>query len=400
MTRPYYLTWNRQAEAGTLPVESAECDEFILSDGRRIYDFLSTSFQTNFGHDHSGIKDKIHRQLDSMPIASPKAEFELKESVSNRLLSLLGKQDGRLFYTVSGAEAVENALKITRQIKGTKKILARQKSYHGASLGALSVTGDWRNLPHYTCDQATVRIPEPHEDRDLKKTRRAVERLGADRVAGVILETITGANGVIIPDEGWYKGIQEMCRQYDMFLILDEVLCGFGRTGKPFAFQHYEQLQPDMICMSKAITGGYIPFGAMWTSPSIADHYQDKVLSCGLTNYGHPLGLAALDGVLDLFDSSAFLDNVRELETIFQQQLVKLKQSRPNVKEVRIKGLLAAIEFDSDSPTWEQGIQEGLHFYSKHNMNVLAPPLISTPQRLTQALDEYLNLAASYQHWI
>ena len=386
----FYYSWTKQNTAVDFPVARAEADEFILDDGRKIYDFICTSFQANFGHSHKPITDRIAKQLAEMPIASPKSTFELKSRVSSRLVELVGLGDGKIFYTLSGSEAVENALKIARQITGRKIVLARKKSYHGASLGALSVTGDWRNDPHVTFDEGTVRIPEHDEDPDLEKTKSIIKQTGAKNIAAIILETISGTNGMSVPHPTWFSGLQEICRQQNIMLILDEVLVGFGRCGSAFAFQDYG-LEPDLITMSKAITGGYIPFGAVWTSPAIAEYYNDQTLACGLTNYGHPLGLAALDAVLDTLEDTNFQSNKSQLETLFADTLLPLA-NKSHVREVRCRGLMAAIYLDHDAPTWQQGFDAGMHLYGKRNMNILAPPYITKPVKLKEMLDRYLNL--------
>ncbi len=390
--RPFFITWTTQSTSSTFEVVAAREDEFELTDGSLVYDFLSTSFQTSFGHSHPQIIQRIGQQLGVMSIASPKAEFSLKREVSLQLLSLLGFEQGKLFYTVSGAESVENALKIARQIKGRNKIMARQRSYHGASLGALSVTGDWRNAPHFTCVNETVRFPEPDQDPNCEQLRQLFEQ-HRDATAGLIIETITGANGVVIPPESWYGGVQKLCREYNVFLILDEVLCGFGRTGKAFAFQHYPALQPDMVCMSKAISGGYIPFGAVWTSQEIANFYAHRVFSCGLTNYAHPLGLAATQAVVEIWQDPDFQTNLARCEQLFSLRLNQLQQEVPMVTQIRQKGMLAAIEFACDAPTWELGMKHGMHLLGSGNMNVLAPPLTTTPERLESALTRYSKIA-------
>ncbi len=388
--RAYYHTWGCQPAAEPFRVERAEGDEFVLEDGRRIYDFISTSFQTNFGHSHPLIRDAVRRQLETMPIASPRAAFELKERASARLNDAVGLPGGKVFYTVSGSESVENALKMARQITGRTKIAARKKSYHGASLGALSVTGDWRNQPHFTLDEQTVRIPEPDEDPDLETTRRIFAEVGGDHIAALILETISGTNGVAIPPQSWYDGLTELCRAHGVLLIIDEVLCGFGRTGPLFAFQPY-QLQPDLICMSKGITGGYIPFGAVWTGPRVVDYYGVEPLTCGLTSYAHPLGLAALDAVMDIFSDQAFQQNKSALENQLAQTLDEVANWE-SVREVRCRGLLAAIELDRPGPSWDVLFHHGLHAYSKSNTLIIAPPLVSTPQRLARATQTLLDL--------
>ena len=386
MSRPYYFTWSHQPTVEPFPVESAARDEFVLQNGRRIYDFVSTSFQSSFGHSHAQIQSAISTQLNAMPIASPKSSFPLKERVSDRLLDLMDLGTGRVFYTLSGAESVENALKMARQMTRRTKIAARQKSYHGASLGALSVTGDWRNPPHFTIDEHTIRIPEPEDDPDFSKGRKVIKASNPDEVAAVILETISGANGVAIPENDWFKAVQETCSQHGILTIADEVLCGFGRTGPAFAFQHYDFI-PDFVCMSKGITGGYIPFGAVWTGPRVVEYYDSEKMVCGLTNYGHPLGLAALEVVIDELTDLEFLGHKKMLEEKFAKVLNDMRKWE-EVSAVRQIGLLAAIELRDSAPTWEECFELGLHIYSKGNMLVVAPPFVSSLERLDQALDQ------------
>ena len=386
-THPYYFTWNRQPTQSLFPVARAEHDEFVLDNGRRVYDFLSTSFQANFGHSHPLIQDAIQQQLATMPIASPKATFDLKHSASERLRKLIGLEGGKIFYTVSGSESVENALKMARQLTGKSKVMARQKSYHGASLGALSVTGDWRNDPHLTIDEHTIRIPEPADDPDAEETERIIKEQGDGTIAAVILETISGTNGVAIPEQRYIDAIQRLCQQYEILFIIDEVLCGFGRTGPAFAFHAYNA-RPDFVCMSKGITGGYLPFGAVWTGPQIVKYYDHQTLTCGLTNYAHPLGLAALHAVLSLFDTPEFLQNKARLERHFSTKLNQWSE-RSDVSQIRMSGLLAAIELkDRNAPDWKTCFAAGMHLYSKQNLLILSPPFVSTPERLDSALEQ------------
>ncbi len=390
MNDAFYYSWTRQSDHADFSVNKAVHDEFVLDDGRRIYDFISTSFQANFGHSHRPIIHRIAQQLEMMPIASPKSTFDLKRRVSQRLIQLIGLGPGKIFYTISGSESVENALKIARQITCRPKVLARQKSYHGASLGALSVTGDWRNDPHLTFDQGTVRIPEHDQDPELVQTRKIVQTAGPETIAAVILETISGTNGMSLPDQAWFAGIESLCREHGILLIIDEVLVGFGRCGADFAFQDYG-LRPDMVCMSKAISGGYIPLGAVWTSPQISAYYDNEVLACGLTNYGHPLGLAVLDAVLDTLEDVEFRRHKLELESLFADAINSLG-NQAGVREVRCRGLMAAIYFDHPAPSWQTSFDAGLHLYSSANLNILAPPYVSTSARLSEALAAYIQL--------
>ena len=212
--------------------------------------------------------------------------------LKRRLLALLNAGDGRIFYTVSGAEAVENALKMARLVTGRTKILARAHSYHGATLGALSVTGDWRGQEHFSVQDQTLRIPEPDTLDALQKTRVLIEQHDPKTFAAFCLETIVAFNGILAPPQEWWTGIQKLAEEFAIPLILDEVSCGFGRMGQDFAFQRYD-LKPDFVCMAKAISGGYVPLGALFVTEKIARFWDSKVLNCGLTSYAHPLALAA-----------------------------------------------------------------------------------------------------------
>jgi taurine--2-oxoglutarate transaminase len=297
---------------------------------------------------------------------------------------------GKLFYTVSGAESVENALKIARQVTQRPLVLARHKSYHGASLGAMSVSGDWRSDAHLTFAAGTLRIPEPADDPNATGAARVIEAAGPESIAAIIVEPISGTNGVHIPPQTWVDGIQYLCRQHGIKIIIDEVFCGFGRTGPDFAFQAFGW-NPDLVCLSKAISGGYIPFGAVWASPEIAQYYQDQTLVCGLTNYAHPLGLAALEGVLDILDSEIYQSNKTVLAETFASGLSQLAE-RLGQPTVRCRGLLAAVEWSQWTlPTWQQFLEVGLYVFTKQNMLILAPPLVSQPARLRAAFDSLIE---------
>lgn len=377
MDRSFYISWTAQKEAEFFEIESASSSTLFLKEKKEVIDFLSTSLQVSFGHSEKKIKDAIINQLEKLPIASPKALFELKENASKNLLDIIGLSSGKIFYTVSGAEAIENALKIARDIKKTKVIAARRNSYHGASLGALSVTGDWRNQGHQTVDDWTLRIPEPFDDIDAKETHRLIKENAG--VAAICVETITGANGVIIPPDSWWRGIAKICKEENIFLILDEVICGFGRCGKNFGFQNFNErvpeLKPDLICLSKGITGGYFPFGAVWTSDEIAKYYEENLLCCGLTNYAHPLGLAAMQAVIEILEDSSFKKHLNTVTDIFWRNIKKL-ESLEVVDSVRGVGMLAAIELSvSGSCTWRKFFDLGLHVLVKPNYLVLSPPL-------------------------
>jgi len=386
---PFFFTWTEQKKAIKVEIEGTSDTYFTLKGGKKVYDLSSISFQASFGLSHPKIKEAIKNQVDSFTVVSPKAVFPLKTRASQKLRALIEKDEnpkGKIFYTLSGAESVENALKITREIKKKKIILCRQNSYHGATLGALSVTGDWRNGPHQTVDDWTVRIPEPHEDPTLEKTEEIIKKVGPENIAGFCLETVTGGNGVIIPPAQWWEGIQRLSNQYKLFLILDEVICGFQRTGKAFGLHHYPFLKPHLICLAKGITGGHIPFGAVWACPEVANFYDTHVLSCGLTSYAHPLGLVVMEVILDLLKNEAFLQNTRRLEEILLDFLYKWKKL-PFIKEVRSIGLLAALDFDRKID-FSFFLNKGLHVVVQPQTLILSPSLIYEEEIFKEALGQ------------
>ncbi|OUR94859.1 hypothetical protein A9Q84_17275 [Halobacteriovorax marinus] len=379
---PFYITWTAQKKAYTLPIIGAKKGYFLTDENRKIYDLCSTSYQAAFGHSDKTIKGAIKKQLDQFSIASPKSVFDLKTTATNKLLELISLK-GKIFYTVSGAESIENALKMCRQITGRKIILSRNNSYHGATLGALSVTGDWRNKDHLTVDQWTKRIPEPSNDPHALDLEKLILKIGPEKIAGFCLETITGGNGVIIPPTSWWKAIKRLQTKYNLMLILDEVICGFGRTEKHFGFQHFN-LKPDFICMAKIITGGYIPFGAVWTSNSVAKYYKSNTLSCGLTNYAHPLALAAMEAVIDILNSKEHIVHFQKLLHVFENSIETFYKLE-NIKEIRQIGLLMAIDL-KENISIEKFIEAGVLVASVKNHIVLAPPYCLSESELRRNL--------------
>lgn len=395
MPRPYFTTWIKQNQTAELfSIRGMEGPYIITESEGMLADLTSVSYQASFGQHHPHIAQKIKEQTDRFCVAHPKAEFELKTLATQRLLHYLALKDqGRIFYTLSGAESVENALKMARQLTGKKIVLARRRSYHGATLGALSVTGDWRNPLHATVEEWTVRIPEPEDDPQLKETRRIIESVGPENICGFCLESITGGNGVIIPSREWWSGIQSLCDEFQLELIVDEVICGFHRTGTPLGLSHYP-IRPDYICLAKAITGGMVPFGALWVKESKAQRYDDElILSLGLTSYAHPLGLAAMTGVLDLLESPEFLDHLQKLSELFSRRLEPLR-SLKIVQEIRSIGLLAAIDLKGEI-TQAQLHQSGLHAIIQKGRLILAPAFTYSQEQLDEHLEALTHLLES-----
>ncbi len=344
-TSPFFFTWTAQDSAFKLPLDSVD-DFSLCSEGRSLIDMSSLSYQASFGLKNKAIIKAMSKQMMAFSLASPKNIFKLKEKVAHDLAMLASakesKREYRVFFTQSGSESIENALKMARQISAKRYVLCQQNSYHGSSLGALSVTGDWRNKNHLSLSHYSIRIPGPTEDPEAKELEAIIVKNQKKGIAAICLETITGGNGVIIPSAKWYVRIKKLCKQYDILLILDEVVCGAHRTGPFFGFQNYKNLKPDFICLAKALTGGYFPLGATLVSEEIAGYYDKNTLSCGLTNYAHPIGLAALAAVLKISEQTSFQKKLeRNIHTM--ELFAKKMQEHKSVEQIRRIGMLMAI---------------------------------------------------------
>jgi len=383
MSLPYYISWSKQKDAASFEIERVDGCRIFSPDGKVFTDMTSISYQAHFGHNHPVIIRYLKEQLDSVPMSSPKGIYPHKNEATLDLLHYMDKKDGKIFYTTGGAESVENALKIARDFTKKKIVLARQNSYHGATLGALAATGDWRNPAHMTPEGWVVRIPEPYEADALKKTREIILQNSPDQIAAIIIETITGGNGVYAGTKDWWIGLRALCDEFNILLIMDEVVCGFERTGKPFGYMHYG-VEADLICLAKGISGGMIPFGAVWTSQKIALYYEDHLLCCGLTNYAHPMGIAAMRGVLEIVKDKNFQTNLKKVETVFSDELSKLK-SLSIVKDYRVHGMLAAVDLNK-SVDGKKFMEAGLYLVSQTNRIILAPPLIISEELLRDAM--------------
>ncbi len=383
MDPSFFWTWAKQSTSDTFDLTSASSgvmDVNYNGKASKIIDLSSVSYQASFGHSPEFILSAIKAQMDRFSVASPKANFALKENVAAGLVDSLGIGPGKIYFCNSGSEAIENALKIMRSQKGKKIVLSRRLSYHGSTLGSLSISGDWRRDDHQTIDEWNAFIPEPHEDPTLAQTRAIIEKIGPEKIAGFCLETVTGSNGIIIAPEAWWMGIQDLCNEFKLGLIIDEVICGFGRTGKPFGIHHYPLLKPDMVCMAKAITGGVFPLGAVYVSQKYSSHYQEHIFSIGTTNTGHPLAMAAAKAVLAKMESKDFWENIQIREEILSSFQTRLKKYS-HVKETRRLGCLMAIELDAPIP-WARAMEYGLYLITTKSRVIIAPAL-------TMSVDEY-----------
>lgn len=391
MENSYFFTWSQQRTPARLEVKETTNDSYITVNDKEVYDLSSCSYHLSYGLRNPQILKAIEEQYNTLPVAGPKLVFDLKENASKSLLNALGLS-GKIFYTVSGAEAIENALKVARLFTKRSHIVARKQTYHGATMGALSITDDWRSTDHLTREDLTIRISQSSEDEDIKELIETIDK-NKDKIAAVCIETIIGGNGVFEASQKWWEALSDICKKHEILIIVDEIVCGFYRTGKPFGFQHYP-IKPDIVCMAKNISGGYFPFGAVYFNEKIAKHFDTNILSCGLTNYAHPIGLKICHTVLELIQSDSFKSNYQKLEKELTSFLTKIAHQK-GIIEVRQKGLMAAIQLNSDSLTWQSLINEGLYINVINKNLIIMPIMTTTPERLKENLNKLKNIIQS-----
>ena len=364
-----------------------------LKNGDKWLDLGSLSYQANLGHGHQEMIDAVKAQADELCLSAPNVTFPAKEQCAKSLLKLAPKGFDRVFFTLGGAEAIENAMKISRLYTGRHKFLSRYKSYHGATFGALSLTGDFRRPP---LEPGLSGVAKVLRDSDIPATLDAEQN-----VAAVFLESIQGANGVHLSSKESWSNIKKACKKHGALLCVDEVLAGFGRTGKVFGFEHYD-VEPDLICVAKALTGGYVPMGAVLVHERISKRFDKEVLWAGLTHYSHPLGCAAATKAMEIYERDGLYQKGKMLEPVLLKCLRSLEDALPkNVSNARGLGALAAIDLAISDVQWES-LQEALnqekllvHAYPRRGTLVLSPPLVIEEATLNEGLGRFANAITS-----
>jgi taurine--2-oxoglutarate transaminase len=405
-----FYTWSAQNSAVPLEIVDGQGARFQTADGARWWDLGSMTWNASLGHGHPRMREALADAAAKGLLVYPTAVFPAKVRAGELLAEVTPAGLTKSFLCLSGAEANENAVKIARLVTGRKKIVARTRSYHGATLAMLSLSGDPRRerfepgLPGVARfgDPYCFRCPfgkEPtscsHEcAQDLEAT---LLREGPETVAAVIAEGVVGANGVFVPPAGYWKKLRAICDKYGVLLISDEVLSGFGRTGKWFAVDH-DGVAPDMMTMAKGITGGYAPGGAVIVSDRIAKHFDDEVLWCGLTSYAHPLVCAAIVAAIETYRDDKLIERAAMLGARLAPRLAELARTRPQIAEVRGLGLLWAFELcvpGTKTPLPGPALAKlaatlrahHLHMHKRENLVYLAPPLVISEIELDEALN-------------
>jgi taurine--2-oxoglutarate transaminase len=346
-------------------VTRAEGVYFWDADGKRYLDFSSQLMNTNIGHQHPKVIKAIQDQAAELCFVHPGNATEPRARLGEKLAQVTPGRLKKTFFTLGGAEANENAIKIARFYTGRHKILARYRSYHGATYGAIALTGDYRRVAVEPAMPGAVHFLDPFcyhcpfGQRPESCQRECIEHLeeiiryeGPDKIAAIIMEGVTGSNGIIIPPDDYWPRVRELCDQHGILLISDEVMSGWGRTGKWFAVDNWG-VEPDIITTAKGITSGYVPLGAVIVSEEIGDFFEEKYLYAGLTYSGHALACAAALATIEVYEEDGLIENAAALGETLGEALESLKERHPAVGDVRYIGLFAAIELVVDRESKE-----------------------------------------------
>jgi taurine--2-oxoglutarate transaminase len=410
---PFFFTWSAQSAAKPITITGGQGAWFTTADGERWLDLGALAYQVNAGHGNRRIIDAIKRQADELCLTMANAVFPAKVELAERLLAMAGKQFSKVFFTLSGAEANENALKIARLYTGRLKNIARYRSYHGASMGALSLTGDWRRTALEPGIPGVVHVQDCYCDRcpfgkTIDTCRREcatnigdVMRLeGPQKTAAVFLEPVPGANGVLVPPPEYWPLVRKACDADGALLVADEVLTGFGRTGKAFGHQHWDVV-PDLITVAKGLASGYQTIGAVIVHERIAKHFDDHVLACGLTYYAHPVACAAAVETLKVYEDEKMFDNARALGPVLLREVTAVAKRLPVKTFVRGLGLLAALEIEAPLSAWAKLGSElaarklSLHVDGKRGTAIFSPPLCITETELVTGVRAFGDAAVA-----
>ena len=365
-------SWSKQKNINPISVEKGDGIYFWDYDGNRYSDMSSQLVNMNLGFGNKAIGDAIKEQVDKYCFVGPSYGAESRAKLSKKIIELMPDNMGKVFFTNAGAESNENAVKIARMFTGKSKIFSRYRSYHGSSFGAGNLTGEPRRYALEPGVPGFVKFFDPYIYREaiefeseeaatkyyLAKLREQILYEGRDSIAAIVLETITGSNGIIIPPKGYLPGVRKLCDEFNILMICDEVMTGWGRTGKMFAFENFD-VKPDIVTFAKGVTCGYVQLGGVVVSKEIAAYFDDNLLSCGLTYSGHPLACAAGVACVNYYEEADILTNVNKVGKVLGEKLEDMKASHPCVGDVRYIGLFSAIELVKDKETKEPMVPYG-----------------------------------------
>jgi taurine--2-oxoglutarate transaminase len=414
--RHNFFSWSAQAAINPIPFVRGEGVYFWDADGKRYFDLNSQSMCVNIGHGDRRVIAAIQAQAATLTFAGPGMATPIRAELGEALAAVTPPGLDKFFFTLGGADANENAVKLARAVTGRQKILTRYRAYHGATYGAVTLTGDHRRWANEPGVPGVVRMFDPYKyrsplyrlgDSDAEFAQRCLDQIeeilqyeGPHTVAAVLIETITGTNGVIIPPDGYLAGLRAICDRHGILLICDEVMTGFGRTGRWFGVDHWGVV-PDMMTLAKGLTSSYLPLGAVAMNERVAGHFAKNVFYGGLTYSAHPMCLAAALANLRVIQEDDLIGNTQRMGGVLGGLLEEMKAEHPCVGDVRSFGLLGCIELVRDRTTKEPFGQYagtdtqmgrlgarlrelGVYTYIWRNLLHTNPPLCVTEEQLRE----------------
>ena len=404
--------WSAQGAIDPIPVAGAKGCWFWTPEGKRFLDFNSQLMCVNIGHGDERVVRAIAQQAATLAYANPFMATEARARLGQKLAGICPGDIDVFFFTNGGAEANENAIKVARLYTGRHKVMAFYRSYHGGTAGAMMLTGDPRRWAAEPGMPGVVHVLNPYHgvqqgwdtsDVALARIEETIQLEGADKIAAFFIEPVTGTNGVLVPPEGFIRGIRDLCTKYGILMVADEVMSGFGRTGEWFAVDHWDVV-PDLITMAKGLTSAYVPLGAVGMRRGIADHFKNNVFYGGLTYNSHPLGCATALATLQVYEDDRLIERARTMGEVMKGMLAALQAKHAIVGEVRSLGLFGIVELVKDRASMEplapfNGTSEpmnklrkifrdeGLYTFVRMNYFFTNPPLIVTEDELRHGFD-------------
>jgi taurine--2-oxoglutarate transaminase len=402
--------WSAQSKVDPIPVARAKGIYFWTPEGKRYIDFNSQLMCVNIGHGDERVLRAIREQSETLTYCSPFMATEPRAKLGAKLAAITPGDIDVFFFTNGGAEANENAIRLARLATGKHKILARYRSYHGATAGSMSLTGDPRRWQTEPGLPGVVHVLDPYHglargwdsaDESLAMIEEIIQLEGPQTIAAFILESVSGTNGVLIPPDGYMQGVRALCDKYNILMICDEVMAGFGRTGEWFAINHWDVV-PDLITMAKGLTSAYVQLGAVGMRRQIADQFKDKVYYGGLTYNSHPLACATALAAIGVYEEDKLIENARNMGALMADLMTDLSLRHPSVGAARSIGLFGLIELVRDrnktvpmapfNGTSDEMAalgkffrQEGLYTFVRWHTFFTNPPLCITEPQLREA---------------
>ncbi len=428
-----FHSWSAQELISPLPIASASGSHFSDYEGHRYLDFSSQLVNVNIGHQHPKLVAAIAEQAARLCTIQPAFAVDVRSEAARLIAELAPGTLNKVFFTNGGADAIENAVRLARLHTGRHKVLSAYRSYHGATAGSITLTGDPRRWPSEPSMPGVVHFWGPylyrsafHARNDAEESAFALEHLrdtitfeGPHTVAAILLETVVGTNGILVPPDGYLAGVRALCDEFGIVMIADEVMAGFGRCGEWFAIDRWG-ITPDLLTFAKGVNSGYIPLGGVVISEEIAASFATKTYPGGLTYSGHPLACAAAVASINIFREEGIIEHARSLGTdVIAGALADLQARHPSVGDVRGLGVFWAIELVRDRATREPLVpynasgaaagpmnefasackERGLWPFTHFNRTHITPPCTTSPEDVREGLaiiDEALDVADRY----